>query len=116
MSDRITTFNWGIRGWVNYFAIDAMKSKMVKLDEHLRMMLRKVRWKEWNTPQKRAWGLRKLGICNDLAKLTSYSGDCYEWMVRRTCMVIAISKEVLARRGFASCLNYYTIIHASKTN
>ena len=31
-------------------------------------MLREVIWKQWKTPHKRAWGLRELGICNDLAK------------------------------------------------
>ncbi len=56
-----------------------LKGKMVKIDEHLRTMLRKVIWKQWKTPRKQPWGLRKLGICNDLAKLTSYSGDRYEW-------------------------------------
>ena len=81
MSDRITTLNWVIRGWINYYAIGAMKTKMVEIDEHLRTMLRKVIWKQWKTPRKRAWGLRKLGICNDLAKLTSYCGDHYEWVV-----------------------------------
>ena len=59
-----------------------LKGKMVKIDEHLRTMLRKVIWKQWKTPRKQPWGLRKLGICNDLAKLTSYSGDRYEWGVR----------------------------------
>ena len=116
MTARITMLNRVIRGWINYFAIRSMKGKMVGIDEHLRTMLRKVIWKQWKTPQKRAWGLRKLGICNDLAKLTSYSGDRYEWVVRRTCVVRAISKDVLARRGLVSCLDYYAISHSLKTN
>lgn len=116
MTARITMLNRVIRGWINYFAIGAMKGKMVGIDEHLRTMLRKVIWKQWKTPRKRAWGLRKLGICNDLAKLTSYSGDRYEWVVRRTCVVRAISKDVLARRGLVSCLDYYAISHSLKTN
>ncbi len=116
MTARITMLNRVIRGWINYFAIGAMKGKMATIDEHLRTMLRKVIWKQWKTPRKRAWGLRKLGICNDLAKLTSYSGDRYEWVVRRTCVVRAISKDVLARRGLESCLDYYAISHSLKTN
>ena len=116
MTVRITMLNRVIRGWINYFAIGAMKGKMVGIDEHLRTMLRKVIWKQWKTPHKRAWGLRKLGVCNDLAKLTSYCGDRYEWVVRRTCVVRAISKDVLARRGLVSCLDYYAIRHSLKTN
>ena len=116
MTDRIAMLNSVTRGWISYFAIGAMKSKMEKIDEHLRTMLRKVIWKQWKTPRKRAWGLRKLGIDNDLAKQTSYCGDRYEWVVRRTCVAWAISKEKLTRRGLVSCLDYYLIRHALKTN
>ncbi|MDE5554676.1 MAG: group II intron reverse transcriptase/maturase [Muribaculaceae bacterium] len=116
MTDRIAMLNSVIRGWINYFAIGAMKGKLAKIDEHLRTMLRKVIWKQWKTPQKRAWGLRKLGVGNDLAKLTSYCGDRYEWVVRKTCVARAISKEILTRRGLVSCLDYYTIRHSLKTN
>ena len=116
LTDRIAKLNSVTRGWINYFSIGAMKGKMEKIDEHLRTMLRKVIWKQWKTPQKRAWGLRKLGVDNDLAKLTSYCGDRYEWVVRRTCVARAISKEILTRRGLVSCLDYYTIRHSLKTN
>lgn len=116
MSVRIAKLNSLTRGWINYFSIGAMKGKMEKIDEHLRTMLRKVIWKQWKTPSKRAWGLRKLGINNDLAKRTSYCGNRYEWVVRKTCVVWAISKEILARRGLVSCLDYYMIRHSLKTN
>ena len=116
MTDRITILNSVTRGWINYFSIGAMKDKMEKTDEHLRTMLRKVIWKQWKTPRKRAWGLRKLGIANDLATLTSYCGDRYEWVVRKTCVAWAISKELLTRRGLVSCLDYYLIRHSLKTN
>ncbi len=116
MTERIRMLNSVTRGWINYFSIGAMKGKMEKIDEHLRTMLRKVIWKQWKTPRKRAWGLRKLGINNDLAKLTSYCGNRYEWIVRRTCVARAISKEILTRRGLVSCLDYYMIRHSLKTN
>lgn len=116
MDDRITKLNQVIRGWINYFAISSMRGRMGAIDEHLRTMLRKVIWKQWKTPQKRAWGLRKLGIGNDLAKLTSYCGNRYEWVVRRTCVARAISKDTLTRRGLVSCLDYYQIRHSLKAN
>lgn len=116
MDVRITKLNQTIRGWINYFAIADMKGKMADIDSHLRTMVRKVIWKQWKTPQKRAWGLRKLGINNDLAKLTSNCGNRYEWIVRRTCVVRAISKEILNRRGLVSVLDYYSVRHSFKTN
>lgn len=116
MDERLQLLNWTIRGWINYFSIGAMKGKMETIDEHLRTMLRKVIWKQWKTPRKRAWGLRKLGIDIDLAKLTSYCGNRYEWVVRRTCVTRAISKAILAKRGLVSCLDYCQIRHALKAN
>ena len=116
MDDRITRLNQVIRGWINYFAIADMKGKMADTDAHLRTMMRKVIWKQWKIPQKRAWGLRKLGIDNDLAILTSNCGDRYEWVVRRTCVVRAISKNILKRKGLVSVLDYYEIRHSLKTN
>ena len=116
MKVRITKLNQVIRGWVNYFATADMKGRMADIDAHLRTMLRKVIWKQWKTPQKRAWGLRKLGIDNNMAKFTSYCGDRYEWVVRRTCVVRAISKEILQRKGLVSVLDYYEIRHTLKTN
>ena len=116
LTDRIAMLNSVIRGWINYFSIGAMKSRIEKIDAHLRTMVRKVIWKQWKTPQKRAWGLRKLGVNNDLAKLTSYCGNRYEWVARKTCVVRAISKEILTRRGLVSCLDYYLIRHSLKTN
>ena len=116
MTERITRLNYVARGWINYFSISFMKLKMEKIDEHLRTMLRKVIWKQWKTPQKRAWGLRKLGVDSELARLTSYCGDRYEWVVRRTCVSHAISKDVFTRRGLVSCLDYYLIRHSLKTD
>ena len=116
MTERITRLNYVTRGWINYFSISFMKLKLEKIDGHLRTMLRKVIWKQWKTPQRRAWGLRKLGIDSDLAKCTSYCGDRYEWVVRRTCVSRAISKDVLTRRGLVSCLDYYLIRHSLKTS
>lgn len=116
MTERITRLNYVTRGWINYFSISFMKLKMEKIDEHLRTMLRKVIWKQWKTPQKRAWGLRKLGVDSELARLTSYCGDRYEWVVRRTCVSRAISKDVFIRRGLVSCLDYYLIRHSLKTD
>ena len=116
MTERITRLNYVTRGWINYFSISFMKLKLEKIDGHLRTMLRKVIWKQWKTPQRRAWGLRKLGIESELAKCTSYCGDRYEWVVRRTCVSRAISKDVLTRRGLVSCLDYYLIRHSLKTS
>ncbi len=111
---RIQQLNWVIRGWVNYFALGSMKTVMNDIDAHLRTRLRVIIWKQWKVPSKRQWGLQKLGIGKDLAKQTSYMGDHYQWVVTKTCVVRAISKEKLSQAGLVSCYDYYMERHALK--
>ena len=104
---RIKKINEVSRGWINYFRIGSMKSKLQNIDEHLRTMVRVIIWKQWKVPSKREWGLRKLGIGNDLARLTANCGDRYQWVVKKTCVARAISKEKLTKRGLVSLSDYY---------
>lgn len=69
---RIQKINWVIRGWINYFAIGSMKGAMTDIDAHLRTRLRVIIWKQWKVPKKRQWGLEKLGIGKDVARVTAY--------------------------------------------
>ena len=111
---RIQRLNWAIRGWINYFALGSMKTAMNDIDAHLRTRLRVIIWKQWKVPKKRQWGLQKLGIGKDLARRTAYCGDRYQWIVTKTCVVRAISKEKLTRAGLVSCYDYYMERHALK--
>lgn len=112
--ERIKRINQVIRGWINYFSLGSMKTVMMNIDAHLRTRLRVIIWKQWKVPSKRQWGLQKLGVDKDLARLTSYLGDRYQWVVTKTCVVRAISKEKLSKAGLVSCLDYYNERHALK--
>ena len=114
---RIKKLNEVIRGWINYFALGVMKRTLEReIDPHLRTMLRIIIWKQWKKPSKREWGLKKLGVDKDLAKITANMGDHYMWIVTRTCVSRAISKEKLTKKGLVSCLDYYLIRHALKVS
>ena len=106
MDTRIQMLNAVIRGWVNYFRIGKMKSKLGEIDGHLRTRMRIVIWKQWKTSEKRFWGLRKLGVPQWMAKKTVGFGDHYQ-AVAKTGGLRRISKEILAKRGLVSCLDYY---------
>ena len=113
-AERVKQLNRVIRGWINYFAIGRMKTAMTDIDAHLRTRLRVIIWKQWKVPKKRQWGLQKLGIGKDLARQTSYMGDHYQWIVTKTCVVRAITKEKLKQAGLVSCYDYYMERHALK--
>jgi len=106
MDERIKRLNWVIRGWINYFRIVKMKQNMMLIDQHLRTRMRIVIWKQWKTSQKRYWGLRKLGAPEWMAKQSAGFADHYQ-AVAKTTGLRKISKEILAKRGLISCVEYY---------
>ena len=55
---------------------------------------------------KRLWGLMKLGVPEWMARQSAGFGDHYQ-AVARTTGLRKISKEILAKRGLISCLDYY---------
>ena len=106
MDYRIMRLNQVIRGWINYFRMGNMKKALTRIDEHLRTRMRIVIWKQWKTREKRIWGLRKLGAPMWVAKQSAGFCDHYQ-AVAKTTGLHHISKEILARRGLLSCLDYY---------
>ena len=105
-SYRILRLNQVIRGWINYFRIGKMKQNMTKIDKHLRNRMRIVIWKQWKTSKKRMWGLRKLGVPEWMARQSVGFADHYQ-AVAKTAGLRRITKEILAKRGLISCLDYY---------
>ncbi len=116
LSDRIVKINAVIRGWINYFALGSMKGAMEDIDAHLRTRIRVIIWKQWKKPAKRQWGLQKLGISKDLARLTSYYGNHYQWITTRTCVLRAISNGRLKQKGLVSCYDYYLERHVLRVH
>ena len=103
---RIMKLNQVIRGWINYFRMGSMKTAMRRIDEHLRNRMRIVIWKQWKKRSKRMWGLRKLGAPEWMARQSAGFGDHYQAIAKTTGLHL-ISKEILAKRGLLSCLDYY---------
>lgn len=113
MTTRIKRLNWLIRGWINYFAIADMKTKMAEIDGHLRVMMRVIIWKQWKVPKKREWGLKKLGVAPWQAHMLSYVRG-YMKAAKLPQVKKGISKEILAKRDLVSIEDYYLQRHALK--
>ena len=106
MDYRIEKLNQVIRGWINYFRMGSMKTVLTRIDEHLRTRMRIVIWKQWKKSPKRYWGLRRLGAPEWMARQSVGFGDHYQAVAKTTGLHL-ISKEILAKRGLLSCLDYY---------
>lgn len=106
MTYRIQRLNWVIQGWINYFRIGSMKNTLVKIDRWIRTRMRIIIWKQWKVRTKRMWGLRKLGVPEWMARQSVAFGDHYQ-AVAKTAGLRRITKEILAKRGLISCVDYY---------
>lgn len=67
LDNRIKKINYVVRGWVNYFRIASMKNKINKIDEHLRVRIRVIIWKQWKKIRKKCESLQKLGVPFEIA-------------------------------------------------
>ena len=59
-----------LRGWINYFRMASMQTKLIELDGWLRNRLRYCIWEDWKKPERRRKNLIRLGIRN---------GQSYAW-------------------------------------
>ena len=90
---RINKLNAVIRGWINYFRIASMKTKLERIDEHMRTMIRVIIWKQWKTGKKRLWGLLKLGVPKWIAHKVAQWGNHYQFVATKSVLKNAVSKE-----------------------
>lgn len=107
LTTRLKKLNEVIRGWINYFKDSSMSTFLTNLSSNLRTKIRIIIWKQWKTPQRREWGLKKLGIDKDRARQTSYMGDHYQFICTKLCVRDAISKKILIKRGLTDPYDYY---------
>ena len=113
MEERIKEINPIIRGWINYFRIADMKSLMESIDGWLRTRIRICIWKQWKTPQRRRWGLRKLGVPKEKAYTWSYSRKGYARVASSPIMAQTVTKPILAKKGLLSLADQYASVHIS---
>ena len=98
-------------GWLNYYAIASMKTRMKEWDEWLRRRIRMYIWKQWKKPKTRAKSLMQLGIPEWQARAVSNCRKAYWHMAKNGHVQRAISKERLARAGYYSILDRYESVH-----
>lgn len=111
MEERIQKLNPIIRGWVNYFRIADMKSWMENIDGWLRTRIRICIWKQWKTPQRRRWGLRKLGVPEERAYMWSNSRKGYARVASSPIMAHTVTKSILSKKGLLSLADQYASVH-----
>lgn len=111
LDERITKLNQVIRGWVNYFRIGNMKSKLAEIDRKLRSRIRVIIWKQWKNSTKRIRSLVQLGIPEEEAKGLTYCRKGYRYIGLSKVIQRALSNKRLEQRGIPTALGHYLKVH-----
>ena len=112
MDYRIAKLNPVIRGWINYFRICDMKTLMKEMDSWLRVRIRMCIWKQWKTPQRREWGLRKLGMNAFWARVNARSRKGTMAIASSGILSHTVTNAVLKRKGLLSLEDHYQFVHS----
>lgn len=107
MAYRIMRLNQVIRGWVNYFKIGKMYSKLKEIASHLRYRLRMCIWKQWKTAKKRRKALIQLGMSEYNAYRNSHSSKGTARIAQSWVMTTTVTNKILALKGLVSPDSYY---------
>ncbi|MFL2100882.1 group II intron reverse transcriptase/maturase [Desemzia sp. FAM 23989] len=107
MAYRIVRLNQVIRGWVNYFKIGDMHTKLKKIASHLRYRLRMCIWHQWKTAKNRRKALIKLGMSDYNAYMNSHSSKGTARIAQSWVMTTTVTNKILALKGLVSPDSYY---------
>ena len=95
------------RGWINYFRMASMQSKLKELDSWLRNRLRYCIWTDWKKLDRKRKNLIRLGISQSQAYAWSRT-RMGGWAVAQSpILVTTITLKRLVQRGYESMLDYY---------
>lgn len=111
LDNRIKKINYVVRGWVNYFRIASMKNKITEIDEHLRIRIRVIIWKQWKKIRKKCESLQKLGVPFEIAFNCANTRKGYYQICRTRYIQFAINNERLRKRGLVFLLDQYEKVH-----
>ena len=87
-------------GWLNYYGIASLKTKMREWDEWLRHRIRAYIWKQWKKPKTKRKNLMKLGVPEYYAHMAANSHRGYWFTVNTGAVTRGITNERLTRAGF----------------
>ena len=98
------------RGWLNYFRMGSIHTKLKEIDSWLRNRLRYCIWEDWKKTERKRKNLIRFGIP---------TGQAYAWsrtrkggwaVAQSPIMVTTITLKRLIQRGYESLLSYYESI------
>ena len=110
---RIEKLNEIIVGWVNYFKLADMKTKLTELDQWIRRRLRACIWKTWKKIRTKFNNLIKLGIPRNKAWEYANTRKGYWRISKSPILNKTITNQRLINHGFKSLSSQYEKVRLS---
>ena len=102
-----------MRGWLNYYGIADMKSRIEELNKWLYHRIRMCIWKQWKKPKAKMRNLIKLGVAEHYAATIAYSRKKYWYISNNKAVIWALNKERLINSGFYDLVTAYQSVYVN---
>lgn len=99
-----------IRGWIEYFQLANMQTRLKEIDEWLRRRYRMCIWKAWKKVCTKVSNLIKCGIAEWQAYEWGNSSKGYWRVAGSRILHHAIGNEALQRQGWPCLMDYHRLI------
>lgn len=95
------------RGWINYFRMASIQSKLKELDSWIRNRLRYCIWTDWKKPERKRKNLIRLGVDHDHAYAWSRTRKGGWAVAQSPILITTITLKRLEKRGYVNMLDHY---------
>ncbi|MDR1223090.1 MAG: maturase, partial [Tannerella sp.] len=98
---------WYIRGWLSYFKLAGLRSRIKDWDSWLRRRIRMCIWKSWKRVRTRYRNLKKLVPDENRVRMAAFCCKMYWRMAAHPAIHEALSDERLLHAGYPTFKMYY---------
>ena len=102
-----------MRGWLNYYGIAEMKTRIEELNKWLYHRIRMCIWKQWKLPKTKKRNLIKLGIPEYFAHQAANSRRKHWYVTGMGAVNRALTKQRLINNGFYDLATAYQSVHVN---
>ena len=98
-----------LRGWINYFKIAKLKTKLEQLNGWLRRRIRMYIWKQWKRVRTRIKNLKRFGASPEDAIKWGNIRKGYWRIAASQVLTTTLTNDVLAELGYFNSCEYFKI-------
>ena len=102
-----------MRGWLNYYGVADMKSRIEELNKWLYHRIRMCIWKQWKLPKTKKRNLMELGIPEYYAHQAANSRKGHWYVSGMGAVNRGLIKQRLINSGFYDLATAYQSVHVN---